>query len=79
MKHLQKFYNKYDLPWVKMSWELYYSNSLNPARTREVSCWWRDCLKMLLAFKNVLVCDFIHGSYILLWQDRWVAAPLKET
>jgi hypothetical protein len=52
IKHLHKFYNKADLPWVKMSWELYYSTSLPPARSREVSFWWRDYIKLLPTFKE---------------------------
>jgi hypothetical protein len=34
---------------------------------------------MLPAFKNVANCDFIQGNSILLWQDKWVVAPLMET
>jgi hypothetical protein len=75
IKHLHKFYNKADLPWVKMSWELYYSTSLPPARSREVSFWWI----VLPAFKEVAQCDFIQENSILLWQDKWSALPLKDT
>jgi hypothetical protein len=39
MNHLHEFYNKSDLPLVKMSWRLYYSNCLPPARTRDASFW----------------------------------------
>jgi hypothetical protein len=28
MKHLHKFYNYVDLPWVKLAWDLYYRISL---------------------------------------------------
>jgi hypothetical protein len=66
MKHLHKFYNKANLPWVSMSWELYYSTSLPPARTREVSFWWRDCLKLLPRFKDLAKCEFVQGNAILL-------------
>jgi hypothetical protein len=37
MKHLHKFFNKADLPWVKMIWELYYSNDLPPTKSKDVS------------------------------------------
>jgi hypothetical protein len=79
MKDLHQFYNKVDLLWVKMSWELYYSSSLPPARTREVSFWWRDFLKLLPRFKDISHCDFIQGNSILLWQDKWSGLPLKDT
>jgi hypothetical protein len=79
MKHPHKFYSRADLPLVKMSWELYYAICLPPARTREVSFWWRDFLKMLRTFKILAECDFIQGNSIFLWKDRWAAHTLKET
>ena len=42
MKHLSKFYNKADLPWVRMVWTRYYTNRV-PHAAREVgSFWWKD-------------------------------------
>jgi hypothetical protein len=47
MKHLHKFYNKVDIPWVTMACEMYYNTVLPPARIRDISFWWRDCLAIL--------------------------------
>lgn len=35
MKHLYKFYNKYDLPWFKLIWGRYYQNA-TPHAEKEV-------------------------------------------
>jgi hypothetical protein len=40
MKHLHKFYNHADIPWVHLTWELYYSSALPPTRPIEISFWW---------------------------------------
>jgi hypothetical protein len=62
-----------------MAWEMYYSFALPPARTREVSFWWRDCLTVLPTFKQIAQCDFQQGNSILLWQDSWSHIPRKDT
>jgi hypothetical protein len=36
MKHLHKFYNHVDISWVHLTWELYYSSDLPPARPRNL-------------------------------------------
>jgi hypothetical protein len=78
VKHLQKFYNHIDIPWVHLTYELYYSSGLPPARPREISFRWRDCLKVLPTFKELATCDFVQGNYILLWKDKWAAEPMQE-
>jgi hypothetical protein len=37
MKHLHKFLNKADIPWVKMVWEFYYDNALPPPKAKDAS------------------------------------------
>jgi hypothetical protein len=79
MKHLHKFYNHADLSRVKLTWVLYDSSALPPARPREILFWCRDCLKVLLTFKNIVVCTFVQGNSIMLWKDKWADEPLRET
>jgi len=44
LKHLHKFYNQADLPWVQLVWYRYYQNKV-PHATRELgSFWWRDII-----------------------------------
>jgi hypothetical protein len=41
-KHLHKFFNKFDVPWVDLTWKAFYSASLAPqARSPRSSFWWR--------------------------------------
>jgi hypothetical protein len=77
MKHLHEFYNKANLPWVKLIWESYYSIVLPPARTMDVSFWWRDCLKSSPAFKEMVNCQVNCGDYVLLWKDSWLNNSLQ--
>jgi hypothetical protein len=45
LKHLHKFYNHADLPWVKLTWDFVYSNHVAPHAKRPVgSFWWRDVM-----------------------------------
>jgi hypothetical protein len=37
MKNLHKFFNKDDLPWVKLLWSKYYSNGKLPCQTKKGS------------------------------------------
>jgi mannosylglycoprotein endo-beta-mannosidase len=77
MKHLHKFYNKANLPWVKLLWEVYYANALPPSRFRDISFWWRDCLKSLSDFKSLAKCSVGVGSSVLLWSDSWNTVPIN--
>jgi hypothetical protein len=36
MKHVHKFYNHTDLPWVNLAWDLYYTTALPPARSKDI-------------------------------------------
>jgi hypothetical protein len=45
IKHLDKFYNRRDIPWVTLIWNTYYSNGEVPhAYKKKVSFRWRDIL-----------------------------------
>jgi hypothetical protein len=39
MKNLHKFFNRANIPWVNLLWEVYYSTHVPPSKSREVSCW----------------------------------------
>lgn len=44
LKHLHKFYNREDIPWVTLIWSKYYESKI-PHVSREVgSFWWKDVL-----------------------------------
>ena len=52
-KNLHKFFNKEDLPWVKLIWKKYYRSGKLPSHIRKGSFWWRDTLKLLPDLKTI--------------------------
>jgi hypothetical protein len=53
LKHLHKFFNRMDIPWVHLVWERYYSNGRLPGSSRHGSFWWKDILKLSNSFKGM--------------------------
>jgi hypothetical protein len=71
LKHLHKFYNKADVPWVNLIWSKYYSDKV-PHATREVgSFWWKDVQRLSTIFKNIARCNIGDGTTVTLWHDCW--------
>jgi len=75
-KDLHKFFNRLDLPWVKLVWEKHYRNGKLPIHIRKGSFWWRDNLKLLPDFKNIAMPQIHNGETSLFWHDRWANQPL---
>jgi hypothetical protein len=50
MKHLDKFYNKSDTPWVQLIWSTYYADSVPHSARPCGSFWWRDILQLSPSF-----------------------------
>jgi hypothetical protein len=71
MKNLHKFFNKENLPWVKLVWANYYGNDQVPGLTRKGSFWWRDNLKLLTCYKGIAQAIARSGDTIVFWQDLW--------
>lgn len=77
-KHIHIFYNHADIPWVHLMCEKYYTPELPPDRSRDVSFWWRDCLKSLPKYKPLAQCSLGSACSVLLWHDSWTQQLLKE-
>lgn len=77
MKNLDKFFNKKDIPWVSLIWEMYYPNGKLPSHTKKGSLWWRNILKVLDCFKSFYTVQVQNGQTCLLWSDNWVQQNLK--
>jgi hypothetical protein len=46
LRHLHRFFNKMEIPWIQLIWLKYYRNKL-PHASREVgSFWWKDILRL---------------------------------
>jgi hypothetical protein len=50
-----------------------------PAKSKDYSFWWTDCIKLLHKFKEISTCSLKDGSTILLWKDNWNDQPLQHT
>jgi len=71
IKHLHKFFNKEDIPWVALIWEKYYGNGKLPGTSKKGSFWWRDITKLLSKYKGMAQVSINNGSTCLLWDDLW--------
>ena len=67
LKHLQKFYNKADIPWVQLIWDSYYQNKVPHLSPPRGSFWWKDILKLFDKFSEVAFCLSGKGSTVGLW------------
>jgi hypothetical protein len=66
LKHLDKFYNKANIPWVNLIWNTYYSNSEAPHATKDKgSFWWKDVLKFADWFRGIPKCKVGNGISVL--------------
>jgi hypothetical protein len=45
LKHLDKFYRKENVQWVKLIWDKYYENSVPHLAREKGSFWWKDILR----------------------------------
>jgi hypothetical protein len=72
IKHLDKFYNKRDIPWVNLIWNTYYSNGEVPHASKdEESFWWKDLLKLRDMFRGIATCRVGDGTTVLFWSNVW--------
>jgi hypothetical protein len=78
LKHLHKFFNKDDTPWVSLVWEKYYGSGSLPGNSKKGSFWWRDILKLLDKFKGIARVEVRNGRSCQLWGDLWEEDLLKH-
>lgn len=53
LKHLHKFFNKVDIPWVQLVWNCQYPNGGLPVKNNKGFFWWKDTLKSFDSFKGM--------------------------
>ena len=79
LKHLHKFYNKHDIPWVKLIWNAYYNDGQAPHSKRNYgSFWWMDCLSLNDIYRRLTRVKAYKGDTILLWKDKWQEQNLQD-
>jgi hypothetical protein len=71
LRHLHKFLNKEDIPWVSLIWESYYNNAHPQSKVKKASFWWRDILKLLDKYKGLATVNINNGKSCYLWLDLW--------
>lgn len=73
MKHLHKFFNNRDLPWVQLIWNKYYINSDKPphAHKEKGSFWWKDIFRLIPMFRALSSVTVGSGDSVLFWKDNW--------
>ena len=78
MKHLFKFMNREDLPWVKLIWQAHYTHDKIPQNSGSVgSFWWKDCINILNTFLEIATCAPGDGGTVRLWLDQWTDEMLR--
>lgn len=67
MKHIHKFLNKENIPWVNIIWETYYQDTL-PGGRMVGSFWWKSLLKLLPTYKEFASCKAKSGMQLFFGQ-----------
>jgi hypothetical protein len=71
LKFLHKFYNKDNVPWVKLTWDALYSRPIPRHRRKVCSFWWRDIISISDHFFMMTACTVNEGSSLYFWRDTW--------
>jgi hypothetical protein len=71
MKHLHKFYNKADTPWVQLIWNTYYENVVPHVARPCGSFWWRDIMQLAGDFRSFSSVTPRSGDSFSFWTDKW--------
>ena len=82
LKHLHKFLNRVDLPWVSLIWDTYYHSYVPQGTDICGSFWWKDICKLLDHYRNTTWIQVNSGNSALFWSDKWKigdsVAPLQS-
>ena len=78
LKHLFKFYNKVDTPWVHLVWSKYYTTKVPHASREFGSFWWKDVLRLSIIFRGIAKCEIGDGSTVCFWDDMWSDVVLSQ-
>ena len=67
LKNLHKFFNRADLPWVRLIWDSYYQNGKSPGQQKRGSFWWKDIVKLINQYKGIAMPIVNDGKTVSLW------------
>lgn len=71
LKHLHKFYNKVDIPWVTLIWDTYYRNVVPHGTVLCGSFWWKDVFKLADKYVSRVKIQINSDSSMLFWTNQW--------
>jgi hypothetical protein len=71
MKHLDKFYNKVETPWVQLVWNSYYASSVPHGERPCGFFWWLDIMQFASKFRDVSSIKPGLGDSFAFWTDKW--------
>jgi hypothetical protein len=78
LKHLHRFYNKMEIPWIQLIWFKYYQNKI-PHASREVgSFWWKDILRLHSPYRGITKCAIGDGATCCFRTDPWSVSILES-
>jgi hypothetical protein len=78
-KHLHKFFNKADVPWVDLTWKAFYIVDIAPqARNSRLSFWWRALCRLFDSFRGVAKPIVGRGDTTMFWKDIWNFGSLQQ-
>ena len=72
LKHVDKFLNHADIPWVHLIWNTYYHDTVPQGTALCGSFWWKDICKRLDKFRSVTYVLPNKGDSFLFWSDSWL-------
>lgn len=75
MKHLHKFYNRADIPWVRLVWQTHYRDSVPHLDKLCGSFWWKYVMKLSEQFLLFASCHVQDGRSVSFWLDPWLGQP----
>lgn len=79
LKHLDKFYNNADLPWVKLIRDSYYFEAVPHAVVLSGSFWWRSIIQLADDWRGLTKCVVGSGFSVLFWEDLWLGSVISAS
>ena len=70
IKFLDKFYNKVEVPWVRLVWSSYYVDKVPHADNLRGSFWWKDIMKLVDNFRAISFVSQGTGDSFMFWNDN---------
>jgi hypothetical protein len=79
LKHLHKFYNNEDIPWIHLVRDAYYHQVVPHAVVLTGSFWWKSIISLSDEYRSITKCEVGNGSSVLFWSDLWKDDLLTPT